>query len=93
VSKYIGETEKNLNRVFDAAANQDAVLFFDEAEALLDKRTEVKDSPDRYANLDVNYLLQRMEAYEGIVILSSNMKPAPDDARLRGVHHLIKFPL
>jgi SpoVK/Ycf46/Vps4 family AAA+-type ATPase len=92
VSKYISETEKNLNRVFDAAANQDAVLFFDEADALFGKRTEVKDSHDRYASLDTNYLLQRMETYEGIVILSSNIEPAPDDARLRCVHHVIKFP-
>jgi SpoVK/Ycf46/Vps4 family AAA+-type ATPase len=92
VSKYIGETEKNLNRIFETAQAQDAVLFFDEADALFGKRTEVKDSHDRYANIDTNYLLQRIEAFEGLVILASNKKPAPDSAFLRRVRHVIDFP-
>jgi SpoVK/Ycf46/Vps4 family AAA+-type ATPase len=92
VSKYIGETEKNLNRIFDAAESQDAVLFFDEADALFGQRTEVKDSHDRYANIDTNYLMQRIEAFKGLVILASNMKPATDSAFLRRVRHVIDFP-
>ena len=78
VSKYIGETEKNLRRVFDAAEDGGALLFFDEADALFGKRSEVKDSHDRYANIEVNYLLQRMEAYSGLAILATNMKSALD---------------
>ena len=77
VSKYIGETEKNLRRVFDAAEDGGAILFFDEADALFGKRSEVKDSHDRYANIEINYLLQRMEAYRGLAILATNMKKAP----------------
>lgn len=92
VSKYIGETEKNLNRVFEVAESQHAVLFFDEADALFGKRTEVKDSHDRFANIDTNYLLQRMEAFEGLVILTSNMKPAHDGAFMWRIHHVIDFP-
>ncbi len=92
VSKYIGETEKNLNRIFDSAEIQDAVLFFDEADALFGKRTEVKDSHDRYANIDTNDLLQRIEAFQGLVILATNMKPAHDGAFMRRVRHVIKFP-
>ena len=74
VSKYIGETEKNLRRVFDAAEEGGAVLLFDEADALFGKRSEVKDSHDRYANIEVSYLLQRMEAYRGLAILTTNMQ-------------------
>ena len=74
VSKYIGETEKNLRRLFDAAEDGGAILFFDEADALFGKRSEVKDSHDRYANIEINYLLQRMEAYRGLAILATNMK-------------------
>jgi SpoVK/Ycf46/Vps4 family AAA+-type ATPase len=92
VSKYIGETEKNLNRIFEAAQRQDAVLFFDEADALFGKRTDVKDSHDRYANIDTNYLLQRIEAFEGLVILASNVRPAPDSAFVRRIRHVIDFP-
>ena len=78
VSKYIGETEKNLRRVFDAAEEGGAILLFDEADALFGKRTEVKDSHDRYANIEVSYLLQRMEAYRGLAILTSNLKSGLD---------------
>ena len=78
VSKYIGETEKNLRRLFDAAEDGGAILFFDEADALFGKRSEVKDSHDRYANIEINYLLQRMEAYRGLAILATNMKSALD---------------
>src|SRR5262249_32998105 len=74
VSKYIGETEKNLRKIFDAAEQSGAILFFDEADALFGKRTEVKDSHDRYANIEVNYLLQRMEEYRGLAILATNRK-------------------
>jgi hypothetical protein len=76
VSKYIGETEKNLRRLFDAAEDGGAILFFDEADALFGKRSEVKDSHDRYANIEINYLLQRMESYRGLAILATNMKEA-----------------
>ena len=78
VSKYIGETEKNLRRVFDAAEDSGAILLFDEADALFGKRSEVKDSHDRYANIEVSYLLQRMEAYRGLAILTTNLKNALD---------------
>src|SRR5262249_26205018 len=78
VSKYIGETERNLRRVFDAAESGGAVLLFDEADALFGKRTEVKDSHDRYANIEVSYLLQRMEAYRGLAILTTNRREAID---------------
>ena len=74
VSKYIGETEKNLRRVFDAAEDGGAILLFDEADALFGKRTEVRDSHDRYANLEVSYLLQRMEAFRGLAILTTNLR-------------------
>src|SRR2546429_7492909 len=83
VSKYIGETEKNLRRLFDAAEDGGAILFFDEADALFGKRSEVKDSHDRYANIEISYLLQRMEAYAGLAILTTNMKSALDPAFLR----------
>jgi hypothetical protein len=92
VSKYIGETEKNLRRVFDAAEEGGAVLLFDEADALFGKRTEVKDSHDRYANIEVSYLLQRMESYRGLAILTTNMKEALDTAFLRRIRFIVQFP-
>ena len=92
VSKYIGETEKNLRRVFDAAEEGGAVLLFDEADALFGKRSEVKDSHDRYANIEVSYLLQRMESYRGLAILTTNMKNALDAAFLRRIRFIVRFP-
>jgi ATPase family associated with various cellular activities (AAA) len=92
VSKYIGETEKNLRRVFEAAEQGGAVLLFDEADALFGKRSEVKDSHDRYANIEVSYLLQRMEAYHGLAILTTNMKDALDPAFLRRIRFVVRFP-
>ena len=92
VSKYIGETEKNLRRVFDAAEDGGAILFFDEADALFGKRSEVKDSHDRYANIEINYLLQRMEGYRGLAILATNMKSALDQAFMRRLRFIFNFP-
>jgi ATPase family associated with various cellular activities (AAA) len=92
VSKYIGETEKNLRRVFDAAEAGGAVLLFDEADALFGKRSEVRDSHDRYANIEVSYLLQRMESYRGLAILTTNMKSALDSAFLRRLRFIVEFP-
>jgi SpoVK/Ycf46/Vps4 family AAA+-type ATPase len=92
VSKYIGETEKNLRRVFDAAETGGAILLFDEADALFGKRSEVKDSHDRHANIEVSYLLQRMEAYRGLAILTTNLKDALDDAFKRRLRFVIEFP-
>ena len=92
VSKYIGETEKNLRKLFDAAEDGGAILFFDEADALFGKRSEVKDSHDRYANIEINYLLQRMEAYRGLAILATNMKSALDSAFLRRLRFIVNFP-
>lgn len=92
VSKYIGETEKNLRRVFDAAEDGGAILFFDEADALFGKRTEVKDSHDRYANIEINYLLQRMETYRGLAVLATNMRNAMDPAFLRRLRFAVNFP-
>jgi len=92
VSKYIGETEKNLRRVFDAAEEGGAILLFDEADALFGKRSEVKDSHDRYANIEVSYLLQRMETYRGLAILTTNLKTAVDTAFLRRLRFIIQFP-
>ena len=92
VSKYIGETEKNLRRVFDAAEEGGAILLFDEADALFGKRSEVKDSHDRYANIEVSYLLQRMEAYRGLAILTTNLKSALDTAFLRRIRFIVHFP-
>jgi SpoVK/Ycf46/Vps4 family AAA+-type ATPase len=92
VSKYIGETEKNLRRLFDAAEAGGIILFFDEADALFGKRSEVKDSHDRYANIEVNYLLQRMESFGGLAILASNMKSALDGAFLRRLRFVVNFP-
>src|SRR5215216_2165700 len=92
VSKYIGETEKNLRRVFDAAEEGGAILLFDEADALFGKRSEVKDSHDRYANIEVSYLLQRMEAYRGLAILTTNLKSSLDSAFLRRLRFVVQFP-
>jgi len=92
VSKYIGETEKNLRKLFDAAEDSGAILFFDEADALFGKRSEVKDSHDRYANIEINYLLQRMESYRGLAILATNMKTALDKAFLRRLRFVVDFP-
>ncbi len=93
VNKYIGETEKNLARVFDEAENSHAILFFDEADALFAKRTEVKSSTDRYANLEVNYLLQRMESYNGVTLLATNLDQGIDEAFKRRVRFSIQFEL
>jgi len=92
VSKYIGETEKNLRRLFDAAEDGGAILFFDEADALFGKRSEVKDSHDRYANIEVNYLLQRMEHFRGLAILATNMRSALDIAFIRRLRFIVNFP-
>ncbi len=92
VSKYIGETEKNLARIFDAAEEGGAVLLFDEADALFGKRSEVKDSHDRYANIEVSYLLQRMESYRGLAILTTNLKSAVDTAFMRRLRFVVQFP-
>jgi hypothetical protein len=91
VSKYIGETEKNLRRLFDAAEDGGAILFFDEADALFGKRSEVKDSHDRYANIEINYLLQRIEAYRGLAILATNMKSSLDQAFMRRIRFIVEF--
>lgn len=93
VSKYIGETEKNLRSVFDAAERCGAILFFDEADALFGKRSEVKDSHDRYANIEINYLLQRMEDYRGLAILATNMKGSLDAAFTRRLRFIVDFPI
>ncbi len=92
VNKFIGETEKNLGRLFDAAEDGGSILLFDEADALFGRRSEVKDSHDRYANLEVSYLLQRMEAYHGLAILTTNMKGALDTAFLRRLRFVVQFP-
>ena len=92
VSKYIGETEKNLKQVFDAAEEGGVLLLFDEADALFGKRSEVKDSHDRYANIEVGYLLQRMEAYQGLAILTTNLKSALDTAFQRRLRFTVNFP-
>jgi SpoVK/Ycf46/Vps4 family AAA+-type ATPase len=91
VSKYIGETEKNLRRVFDAAEAGGAVLLFDEADALFGRRSEVKDSHDRYANIEIGYLLQRLETYSGIAILTTNFKTALDPAFTRRLRFIVHF--
>jgi SpoVK/Ycf46/Vps4 family AAA+-type ATPase len=92
MSKYIGETEKNLRRVFDAAEESGAILFFDEADSLFGKRSEVRDSHDRYANIEINYLLERMEGYRGLAILATNRKSLLDQAFLRRLRFLVDFP-
>jgi ATPase family associated with various cellular activities (AAA) len=91
VSKYIGETEKNLRRLFDAAEDGGMILFFDEADAIFGKRSEVKDAHDRYANIEINYLLQRMEAFGGLAILATNMKSALDAAFMRRLRFVVDF--
>ncbi len=91
VSKYIGETEKNLNHIFAAAEKANAILFFDEADALFGKRSEVKDTHDRYANIDAEHLLKRMEDYAEMVILATNMKQNIDEAFTRRIHFSVKF--
>ena len=93
VSKYIGETEKNLNRIFTAATNSNAILLFDEADALFGKRSEVQDARDRYANIEVGYLLQKMEEYQGIAILTTNLRSNMDEAFERRLRFIIEFPL
>jgi hypothetical protein len=93
VNKYIGETEKNLKHLFDAADAADAILFFDEADALFGKRTEVKDAHDRYANLEISYLLERMERFKGLAILATNRRKDLDEAFLRRLRFVIEFPL
>jgi ATP-dependent 26S proteasome regulatory subunit len=93
VSKYIGETEKNLARVFAEAECSNAILFFDEADALFGKRSEVRDSHDRYANIEINYLLQKMEEHEGVVVLATNFRRNMDDAFIRRMHFTVEFPL
>ncbi len=92
VSKYIAETEKNLNAVFETAEKKDWILFFDEADALFGKRTDVKDSHDKYANLDTNYLLQRIESYPGLVLLAANKKTNIDTAFIRRLRSIVYFP-
>src|SRR3569833_3873007 len=92
VSKYIGETEKHLDRLFSAAEASGAVLLFDEADALFGKRSEVKDSHDRYANVELAYLLQRMESYRGLSILTTNAKSLLDTAFLRRIRFIVQFP-
>ncbi len=92
VSKYIGETEKNLSRIFSAAETSNAILFFDEADALFGKRSEVRDAHDRYANIEISYLLQRMEAYPGVTILATNLRANLDEAFIRRLHFAVDFP-
>ncbi|MFJ5633382.1 AAA family ATPase [Streptomyces goshikiensis] len=92
VSKYVGETEKNLERVFTAAADTDAVLLFDEADALFGKRSEVREAHDRYANIEIAYLLQRMERYEGLAVLTTNLRRNLDEAFTRRLQFIVEFP-
>jgi len=92
VSKYIGETEKNLAAVFAEAERSNAVLLFDEADALFGKRSDVRDSHDRYANVEVAYLLQRIEAFGGLAILTGNSRQNFDEAFLRRLRHVVEFP-
>jgi SpoVK/Ycf46/Vps4 family AAA+-type ATPase len=92
VSKYIGETPKNLRQLFDAAERGGAILFFDEADALFGKRSEVRDSHDRYANIEINYLLQRIESYRGLAILATNLKSHLDAAFTRRLRFIVNFP-
>lgn len=93
VSKYIGETEKNLSRLFDRAEHQNWILFFDEADALFGKRTEIRDAHDKYANQEVAYLLQRIEGYNGLVILASNQRSNIDEAFVRRLQNIVHFPM
>ncbi len=93
VSKYIGETEKNLSRIFAEAMTSNAILFFDEADALFGKRTQVRDAHDRYANVEISYLLQKMEEYEGVVVLATNLRKNMDEAFVRRLHVTVEFPV
>ncbi|TDH27272.1 ATP-binding protein [Segetibacter sp. 3557_3] len=93
VSKYIGETEKNLSKIFDRAEHKDWILFFDEADALFGKRTNVQSSHDKYANQEVSFLLQRVEDFSGLLILASNYKSNMDEAFLRRFHSIVHFPM
>jgi SpoVK/Ycf46/Vps4 family AAA+-type ATPase len=93
VSKYIGETEKNLDRIFREGQTSNAILFFDEADALFGKRSEVRDSHDRYANIEMAYLLQKMDEYEGAVILATNLRKNMDEAFARRMHFAVEFPI
>ena len=92
VSKYIGETEKNLRAIFDGAEESGAILLFDEADALFGKRSEVRDSHDRYANLEISYLLQRWRPIAGVAILTTNMQHALDPAFMRRIRFIVQFP-
>jgi SpoVK/Ycf46/Vps4 family AAA+-type ATPase len=92
VSKYIGETEKNLARIFQEAESSNAILFFDEADALFGKRTKISDAHDRYANIETSYLLQKMEEYEGVVILATNLRENMDEAFTRRMRFIVEFP-
>jgi SpoVK/Ycf46/Vps4 family AAA+-type ATPase len=91
-SKYIGETEKNLENIFKRAENKDWILFFDQADALFGKRTDVKDSHDRFANIEISYLLERIENYPGLVILATNKKTNLDNAFIRRLRYIVEFP-
>jgi SpoVK/Ycf46/Vps4 family AAA+-type ATPase len=93
VSKYIGETEKNLNKIFKEAWDSNSILFFDEADAIFGKRSEVRDSHDRYANIEIAYLLQKMEEYQGIVILATNLRKNLDEAFARRMQFSVEFLL
>jgi SpoVK/Ycf46/Vps4 family AAA+-type ATPase len=93
VNKYIGETEKNLRRIFDAAEAADCLLFFDEADALFGKRTEVRDAHDRFANIEISYLLERMERFKGLAVLATNRRKDLDDAFMRRLRYVIEFPV
>jgi SpoVK/Ycf46/Vps4 family AAA+-type ATPase len=93
VSKYIGETEKNLEQIFDAASAGNMVLFFDEADSLFGKRSEVSDARDRYANIEVSYLLQRLESYDGLVVMATNFEKNIDEAFVRRIHVRIEFAM
>ena len=92
VNKYIGETEKNLAKIFHEAEASNAILFFDEADALFGKRTKISDAHDRYANIETSYLLQRVEAYEGVVILATNLRENMDEAFTRRIKFIVDFP-
>ncbi len=93
VSKYVGETEKNLEKLFDKAEREHSILFFNEVDTLLEKRTELKDEHERYANLEISYLLQRIEEYNGVVILASNLKENLDSAFIRRIQYIVEFQL
>jgi SpoVK/Ycf46/Vps4 family AAA+-type ATPase len=93
VNKYIGETEKNLSEIFDKAENKNWILLFDEADTLFDKRNEVKDAHNRYANNEINYLFQRMENYHGLTILTTDKKDLIDNAFMSRIHFVVQFPL